>query len=48
MKDQVIVPVGAIDGSEKDERLRPSAEGFCKRKEAWMAKMDGTAEFEEW
>ena len=48
MNGLVIVPVGVIDGSEGDERLRPGAEGWCRRREAWMGKMEGTVESEEW
>ena len=48
MRDQVVVPVGAIDGSEKDERLRPVAEGWCKRREGWMPDMKGTEVFDMW
>lgn len=46
MRDQVIVPVGAIDGSERDERLRPVAEGWCRRREEWMPDMRGTEVFQ--
>ncbi len=48
MKGEVIVPVGVIDGSERDERLRPRMEGFVGRREVWMGKMEGTGECERW
>lgn len=48
MQDKVIVPVGVIDGSHNDERLKPEAEGWCKRRESWMPGMKGTTEFDEW
>lgn len=46
MKGLVIVPVGAIDGSEEDARLKPRKEFFCKRREGWMVGMVGTTEAE--
>ena len=48
MEDKVIIAVGTIDGSEKDERLKPVAEGWCKRRETWLCKAEGTEESEEW
>ncbi|KAK5945837.1 hypothetical protein PMZ80_003045 [Knufia obscura] len=47
MQDKVIIPVGVIDGSEKDERLRPTAEAFCERREEWMPDMRGTEAFDK-
>ncbi len=47
MKGLVIVPVGAIDGSEADDRLKPEKEFFCKRREGWMVGMEGTGKSEE-
>lgn len=46
--ERVVIPAGVIDGSHEDERLRPTAEGFCKRREAWMPDMKETKLFEEW
>jgi hypothetical protein len=48
MQGKVIVCVGTIDGSEKNKLLRPSAEGWCKRRETWMAKAEGSEEFDQW
>ena len=48
MIGKVIVAVGTIEGSEKDERLKPGAEGWCKRREAWMGKAEGATESDEW
>ena len=41
------MPVGAIDGSEVDERFKPGKEFFCKRREGWMKDMEGTSVAEE-
>ena len=48
MRGIVIVPVGAIVGSEADSRLKPGSEGFVKRREAWMGGMEGCVQNEEW
>ena len=48
MRGKVIVPVGCIDGSEKDPRLAPGSEGWCKRREGWLARVEGAREFDEW
>ena len=47
MEGSVIVPIGMIEGSERDERLRPGLEFFCKRREGWMPGMQGTKEYQE-
>ena len=47
MRDQVVVPVGAIDGSHEDERLRGIGEGWCKGRESWMPEVRDTKIFEE-
>lgn len=46
--DFVLVTVGSIDESHEDERLKPTNEGFCKRREGWMPDMRGTKVFEAW
>lgn len=46
--DFVVVTAGSIDGSHEDERLKPTDEGFCKRREAWMPDMRETKVLQEW
>lgn len=46
--EHVVVPAGIIDGSHEDDRLKPTEEGYCRRRENWMADMRGTRVFEEW
>jgi hypothetical protein len=46
MRETVIVPVGVIDGSETDERLAPTFENYCRRREIWMPQMKGTKEID--
>jgi hypothetical protein len=48
LRDKVIVAVGTIVGSEKDERFKPTMEGWCKRREDWMKDMVGLKQLEEW
>ena len=48
MIGKIIIAMGTVDGSEKDERFKPIAEGWCKRREAWMSKAEGAKESEEW
>lgn len=48
MRGQVIVAVGTIEGSEEDGRLRPVAEGWCRRREGWLRGVDGAEGFREW
>lgn len=39
--EYVVVPAGTIDGSEVDERLKPTKEFWCMRKEKWLPAVVG-------
>lgn len=48
MKGTVIVCVGTVVGSQESDVLKPTHEGWCRRREKWLGKAEGTEEFEEW
>ena len=48
MHGKLIVTVGTIVGTEKDQRLKPTAEGWCKWREGWLQPAKGANESEEW
>ena len=48
MPGKIIVAVGTVDGSEKDERFKPAAQGWCKRRDGWLGPVEGGSEFDEW
>ena len=48
LREIVIVCVGTINGSEEMETLKPIAEGWCKRREIWLGKIDGAEQVDEW
>ena len=48
MAGKIIVTVGTIDEGESNPALKPSMEGFCKRREPWMKGVEGAMELQEW